>query len=143
MIIFYLLAGLLINGIFKLSSSLKRKPTLTSQQIVKFTNYLLSRRSVHVPKGVVYLLSSLEIIANNEFEKPICITLAEGGNIVSSQQPLVRVKVCNILGKPLSPSPMVVANSATRLGDNIVVISNKNFQQTPTDKLVNFNFHKI
>lgn len=126
--------SLLVNGIFKLSSSLKKKPPLTSQQTVKLTNYLLSRRSVQSPKGVVSLLSSLEILATNDFEKPICIALVEGGNIVSTKQPSVRVKVCNILGKPLPSTPTVVANSATRVGDDVVVISKKNFQQSSTDK---------
>ncbi|XP_033219779.1 dolichyl-diphosphooligosaccharide--protein glycosyltransferase subunit 2 [Belonocnema kinseyi] len=136
--------SLLVNGIFKLSSSLKKKPPLTAQQTVKLTNYLLSRRSVQIPKGVVSLLSSLEILATNEFEKPICIALAEGGNIVSIQQPLVRVKVCNILGKPLSPTPNIVANSATRVENDIVVISKKSFQPTSADKtLFTMNFMEI
>ena len=107
---------------------------MTAQQTVKLTNYLLSRRSVQIPKGVVSLLSSLEILATNEFQKPICIALAEGGNIVSTQQPTVRVKVCNILGKPLPTTPSVVANSATRVGDEVVVISKKSFQPTSGDK---------
>lgn len=101
---------------------------------MKFTNYLLSRRSVQTPKGVVSLLSALDILATNEYEKPICIALVEGGNVVSTKQPLIRVKVCNILGKPLSSTPTVVANSATRVGDDVVVFSKKNFLVDSTDK---------
>lgn len=117
-----------------MSSTLKKKPPLNSQQIVKFSNYLLSRRSVQNPKGVVSLLSALDILANNEYEKPICIALMEGGNVVSTKQPLVRVKVCNIFGKPLTSAPSVVAKSATRVGDETFVFSAKNFQPDPKDK---------
>lgn len=136
--------SLIVNGIFKLSSTLKKKPPLNSQQIVKFSNYLLSRRSVQNPKGVVSLLSALDILANNEYEKPICIALMEGGNVVSTKQPLVRVKVCNIFGKPLTSAPSVVAKSATRVGDETFVFSAKNFQPDPKDKtLFTMNFMDV
>ena len=127
-------AGLVVDGIAKLSASLRKKPPVTGDQIVKLANYLLSRRSVQTPKGVVKLLSALTTLANNEFNKPICITLAEGGIIVSAQQPLVSVKVCDILGRPLPTTPNVIANSATRSGDDVVVISKRSFMQSPKDK---------
>lgn len=107
---------------------------LSSQQTVKFANYLLSRRSVQTPKGVVSLLSALDVLATNEYEKPICIALMESENIVSTKQPLIRVKICNILGKPLASTPTVVANTATRIGDEVVVLKKKNFQVDPKDK---------
>ncbi|XP_043477355.1 dolichyl-diphosphooligosaccharide--protein glycosyltransferase subunit 2 [Leptopilina heterotoma] len=126
--------SLIVNGIFQLSSNLKKKLPLSSHQTVKFTNYLLSRRSVQTPKGVVSLLSALDVLATNEYEKPICIALMEGENIVSTKQPLIRVKICNILGKPLASTPTVVANTATRVGDDVVVLNKKNFQVDPKDK---------
>ncbi|XP_015115503.1 dolichyl-diphosphooligosaccharide--protein glycosyltransferase subunit 2 [Diachasma alloeum] len=126
--------SLVVTGIAGLSASQKTPPPVSGPQIVKITNYLLSRRSVQSPKGVVKLLAALRILANNEFNKPVCITLAEGGNIVSEQQPLVRVKVCDIMGNPLVMVPTVIATSATRLGDDVVVMSKENFQPSPDDK---------
>lgn len=127
-------AGLLVNGAFELSTSLKKQPPISSEQTVKFANYLLSRRSVQTSKGVVSLLSSLSVLANNPFENPICITLAEGEIAVSTKQPLVRIKVSDILGRPVKTSAPVIANSATRVGDDVVVISKKVFEPSATDK---------
>lgn len=126
--------GFLVNGIFKLSNTLKKKPPLTSQQIVKLANYLLSRRSVQTPKGTMALLSALTILAENEFEKPICITLAKEGVSVSAQQPMVTVKVCDILGNPVSGMSKVIANTVTRVGDDAAILKDQNLQLSPTDK---------
>lgn len=126
--------GFLVNGILKLSTSLNKKPPLNFQQTVKFSNYLLSRRSVQTSKGVTNLLSALITLAVNSPEKPVCITLIDGGNSISNRQPLVTVKVCDILGQALPTVPKVVANSAKRIGDDVVILSKENLQQVPTDK---------
>ncbi|KAL6440134.1 hypothetical protein ACFW04_003029 [Cataglyphis niger] len=128
------ITSFLVNGIFKLSTSLKKKPPLNFQQTVKFGNYLLSRRSVQTTKGVATLLSSLTTLVVDSSEKPVCITLAEGGIVISNQQPLVTVKVCDILGQALPTVPKVIANSATRVGDDVVILSNENLQPSTTDK---------
>ncbi|XP_003707065.1 oligosaccharide transferase delta subunit isoform X2 [Megachile rotundata] len=134
----------LVNGIFKLSNTLKEKPPLTSQQTVKIANYLLSRRSVQTPRGVTNLLSALTTLANNDYEKPICVTLANEGISISTQQPFVTVKVCDILGNPLTSVPKVIANSATRVGDDAAILSNENFQPSPNDKtLFTINLMKM
>lgn len=125
--------GLIINGIYKLSSSLKKKPPLTSQQTVKLANYILSRRSVQTPKGAVNFLSSINALATNEFENPTCITLHDEGGVVSTKQPLLRVKVCDLLGNPVPSIKNIIVNTATKVGDDIVVISKKNFQPVPND----------
>ncbi|GAB1868025.1 Dolichyl-diphosphooligosaccharide--protein glycosyltransferase subunit 2 [Camponotus japonicus] len=127
------ITSFLVNGIFKLSTSLKKKPPLNFQQTVKLGNYLLSRRSVQTTKGATNLLSALTTLAVDSSEKPVCITLADGG-IISNQQPLVTVKVCDILGQALPTVPKVVANSATRVGDDVVILSNENLQPSTTDK---------
>ncbi|XP_053978808.1 dolichyl-diphosphooligosaccharide--protein glycosyltransferase subunit 2 [Hylaeus anthracinus] len=124
----------LVNGILKLSNTLKTKPPLTTVQTVKMANYLLSRRSVQTPKGVTNLLSALTTMANSDIEKPACITLANEGIGISAQQPLVTVKVCDILGNSLTSVSKVIANSATRVGDDSVVLSKQSLQASPTDK---------
>lgn len=85
-------------------------------------------------KGVAILLSSLTTLVVDSPEKPVCITLADGGIVISNQQPLVTVKVCDILGQALPTVPKVVANSATRVGDDVVILSNENLQPSTTDK---------
>lgn len=136
--------SLVVTGIARLSAAQKKPPPVTPQQIVKMTNYLLSRRSVQQAKGAVKLLEALKIIVNNEFNKPICITLADTSNVVSVQQPYVTVKVSDILGNPLVIVPTVIANSATRVDDDVVVISKQNFKPSPKDKtLFMMNFMDI
>lgn len=123
-----------MNGIFKLSNTLKKKPPLTLQQIVKIANYLLSRRSVQTPKGVTSLLSALTTLANNDFEKPVCVTLANEEISISIQQPLITIRVCDILGNPLTNTFKVIANSATRVGDDVVIFNKQSLQSSTTDK---------
>ncbi|KAF7996632.1 hypothetical protein HCN44_002278 [Aphidius gifuensis] len=134
--------SLIVTGIEKLSMAFEKLPPVTSQQIVKLTNYLLSRLTVQQPKGVVYLLSALNMLAKNKVSKPVAITLAENGNVISAKQPYVTVKVCDVLGNPLVAVPNVVANSASRVSDDVVVISKQNFKPSTTDKtlfMLNFN----
>lgn len=121
---------MLVNGIFKLSSSRKTKPPLTPQQTVKLANYFLSRKSVQTPKGVVGLLSSVTILTKNPFENPVCITLSEDGVVISTKQPSVRVKICDLLGNPVPSLSNVIANTATKNGEDLVVISKKKFVAT-------------
>ncbi|XP_015178957.1 PREDICTED: dolichyl-diphosphooligosaccharide--protein glycosyltransferase subunit 2 [Polistes dominula] len=128
------ITSFLVNGIFKLSNSLKKKPLLTSQQIVKLTNYLLSRRSVQTPKGVVSLLSALNTLATYEHETLVCITLPEEGVIVSNKQPLVTVKVCDIFGKPLASVPKVITNYVNKLDDDTAILNKETLQSSTTDK---------
>lgn len=80
------------------------------------------------------LLSALTTLADNNSEKPICITLANEGISISAQQPLVTVKVCDILGNPVTEINKVIANSATRIGDDTAVMSKQSLQPSPTDK---------
>ena len=133
---FYLFPGLLVNGIYQLASTMKKKPPLQSQQIVKLANYFLSRRSVQTPKGAVNFLSSINILATNQFDKPVCIALSEDGVVISAKQPLVRVTVCDLLGNPIPSMSNVIANTATKVGDDVVVISKKSFQPTPNDRYI-------
>lgn len=107
---------------------------MTGPQIVKLTNYILSRRSVQTPKGVVSLLSALNTLGANKYEALVCITLPEEGVTVSSKQPLVIIKVCDIFGKPLPTVPKVIANSATKLEDDNIIISKETLQSSASDK---------
>ncbi|XP_034940287.1 dolichyl-diphosphooligosaccharide--protein glycosyltransferase subunit 2 [Chelonus insularis] len=128
------ITSLVVNGIAQLSNSQNTPPPVKAEQIVKLTNYLISRRSVQTLKGVVKLLSALKMLAYNEFSQPVCTTLAEGGNVVSTKQPFVSIRVCDILGNPLVNIPTVIANSVTRVDDNTAVLTKQNFKSSDNDK---------
>lgn len=60
----------------------------------------------------------------------MAITLASPA-AVSSEQPKVSVRVSDLLGRALSSDPLTVtAESATRVGDDVVVLSKKKFEPT-------------
>ncbi|XP_046989739.1 dolichyl-diphosphooligosaccharide--protein glycosyltransferase subunit 2 [Schistocerca americana] len=128
------ITALLVNGAYKLAGTINKPPPITGDQAVKFANYFLSRRSVQTPKGAYSLLEVLNTLTNNKFHLPVAITLASPP-AVSSDQPKVSVKVSNLLGKPLSSDPLsVTAESATRVGDEVVVLSKKKFEQSASDR---------
>ncbi|XP_067009098.1 dolichyl-diphosphooligosaccharide--protein glycosyltransferase subunit 2 [Anabrus simplex] len=130
------ITALLVSGAYKLADTVNKPPPITGDQAVKFANYFLSRRSVQTPKGAYSLLEVLQTLTNNKFHLPVAITLASPA-AVSLEQPRVSVRVSNLLGKPLSPVPLTVtAESATRLGDEVVVLSKKKFEPSTEDKTV-------
>lgn len=66
----------------------------------------------------------------------MAITLASQA-AVSLEQPRISVRVSDLLGRPLSPDPLTVtAESATRVGDEVVVLSKKKFEPTSDDRQV-------
>ncbi|KAJ8898514.1 hypothetical protein PR048_003874 [Dryococelus australis] len=127
------ITALLVNGAYQLASTVKKPPPITGDQAVKFANYFLSRRSVQTTKGVYNLLEVLSVLTKNEFHLPVAITLASQA-AVSLEQPHVTVKVSNLLGQALSTLPLTVtAESATRVGDEVVVLSKKKFEAVKGD----------
>lgn len=119
-------------------------------QVEKFGNYLLSRRSVQSPKGISCLLEAtkaltgtfcyLNVFLYNHIYiflivfigtklSPVCISVL-GSGVVTSEKTALSVKVCNMLGKPLAGTDAVVAQSATRLADDVVVLSKQKLVAT-------------
>ncbi|KDQ71487.1 dolichyl-diphosphooligosaccharide--protein glycosyltransferase subunit 2 [Zootermopsis nevadensis] len=130
------ITALLVSGAYKLADTVKKPPPITGDQAVKFANYFLSRRSVQTAKGAYSLLEVVNTLTNNKFHLPVAITLASQA-AVSLEQPRVSVRVSDLLGKPLSADPLTVtAESATRVGDEVVVLSKKKFEPTSGDRTV-------
>lgn len=64
----------------------------------------------------------------------MAITLASQA-AVSLDQPRVSVRVSDLLGQPLSAESLTVtADSATRVGDEVVVLSKKKFEPISGDR---------
>lgn len=57
--------ALIVRGAYKLSSVVNKPVPLTKNQVVKFANYFLSRKSVQTPKGVWSLLEALHTLTTN------------------------------------------------------------------------------
>ena len=60
------ITALLVDGAYQLCEASKKPVPLKPEQAVKFANYLLSRKSVQLPKGVHYLLHALTMFTTNK-----------------------------------------------------------------------------
>nr|CAG4640807.1 EOG090X04WQ [Eulimnadia texana] len=122
--------ALVISGAYQLAKTVGKAPPVTKDQANKFGEYFVSRRSVQTVKGIHSLLEVANIFADNPYHVPVAVTLSSKSS-VSKGEPSLKVKVSNILGKPLG-SLNVVADSATRVQDDAVVLSQK--QLSPIDE---------
>lgn len=130
------ITALLISGAYRLAQAVNTAPPISGDQAVKFANYFLSRRSVQTAKGAYNLLDVITILSDNKYHIPVAITLA-GPAVVSLAEPKVSVKVTDLLGRALPSGPLqVTAESATRIADDVVVLSKKKFEQSPADSMV-------
>ncbi|KAK7866677.1 hypothetical protein R5R35_006061 [Gryllus longicercus] len=137
------ITALLVSGAYKLAGTVNKPPPITGDQAVKFANYFLSRRSVQTLKGAYMLLEVLNTLINNKFHLPAAITLVSPA-AVSLEQPRVSVRVSDLLGKPLSTEPLTVtAESATRVGDEVVVLSKKKFEPTADKTVYSVNLMEL
>ncbi|KAK3880325.1 hypothetical protein Pcinc_015204 [Petrolisthes cinctipes] len=115
------ITALVLSGAYKLAESSNKTPPIKPDQAVKFANYLMTRKSVQMPKGVYYLLEAVSMFTNNKFHVPVAITLASNVAI-SADAPTVQVRVTDLKGNSLGPLK-VTADSATRESDEVVIIS--------------------
>ncbi|KAF2356958.1 Dolichyl-diphosphooligosaccharide--protein glycosyltransferase subunit Swp1 [Trinorchestia longiramus] len=123
------ITALVVDGAYKLSETAKGPIPLKPERAVKFANYLLSRKSVQLPKGVHYLLHALTIFTTNKFHIPVAIRLASSV-AVSASQPSVQVSISDLLGNSIPGAGVkVVAEEVTREDNNQQLATN--LQLTP------------
>lgn len=110
--------SLLITGLLHVPGA---KP-LTPEQAEKLAAYLLTRRTVQTPKGALALIEAAVSLASSDVS-PVSISIG-GPAQVTVDKPELKLHISDILGKPLkSPPAPVVAQSATRITDDVVVLS--------------------
>lgn len=65
-----------------------------------------------------------------QYHVPVVVSLATPG-VVSTEQPKVSVRVTSLLGQPLTADGLsVTVESATRVADDVIVLSKKKFEPT-------------
>lgn len=129
------ITALLLNGALKLSSSLKIPAPLNDEQINKFTNYLLSRKSVQQAKGAALLLDALQTIKSDPKLAPICIQLLGNGQL-QPESPVAVIAVVDILGEALKPLPSSLTATITSKQDGTVLASKVPLVAKSFDKTV-------
>ena len=58
--------AVVINGIVRLAEAANKALPLSSDQVIKFGNYLVSRKTVTTPRGVFLFASSLDVLGKNK-----------------------------------------------------------------------------
>ncbi|XP_058460831.1 dolichyl-diphosphooligosaccharide--protein glycosyltransferase subunit 2 [Malaya genurostris] len=129
------ITALIVNGAFKLSSSLKKPAPISAEQATKFATYFLSRSSVQTPKGISILLEALNTLAGQKNIAPICVMLSGNGQLLP-ESPVLGVKVSDMLGKPLSPALAIVTASITSKATNQALASKINLVPSNADPSV-------
>lgn len=123
--------SLLLTGALRLQNA---KP-LTQIQADKFASYLLTRKSVQTPKGILALLQAISALIASPVS-PVCFSFIDSPQ-VSTEKPELRIRISDLLGNPLKQVPTpVVAQSATRVADDVVVMSKQPL--TPGSKSIEF-----
>ncbi|KAK4880281.1 hypothetical protein RN001_008427 [Aquatica leii] len=122
--------SLLLTGLLTLPNS---KP-FTQVQADKFATYLLTRKTVQNAKGIVSLIEAAHALSASDVS-PVSITFVESAQ-VTNLKPDLKIRISNMFGEPLKPAPApVIAQSATRTTDDVVVLSKQplNVGSTPTE----------
>jgi len=119
--------SIVLTGAFALAEKVGKSVPMTGEQAVKFSNYLMSRKSVGQAKGGFHLLEAVLTMANNKQHVPVSVSLA-GSVAVSSTHPVITVLVSDLAGGSLGQME-VTLDSATRQRDGAVILAKEKLQQ--------------
>ncbi|CAG9854968.1 unnamed protein product [Phyllotreta striolata] len=116
--------SLLLTGLLRAPGS----APLTASQSDKFANYLLTRKTVQTPKGVLGLVEAANALQHSTVP-PVSVSI-KGIPQVSPEKGDLVFQITSIFGVPLKvpPKPIQV-ESVTKLSDNSVVVSNQALKQ--------------
>ncbi|XP_035449327.2 dolichyl-diphosphooligosaccharide--protein glycosyltransferase subunit 2 [Spodoptera frugiperda] len=123
----------LLAAIHRTYKNLKKPSPLTEEQKYKFAEYLLTRRSVNTPKGACLLIEAANALADDE-PTPISISI-KGKKFITSESDSIEFSISDLVGRPLRllKPDEVLAQSGTRLADDVVVLSKQPLTQKPNE----------
>ncbi|XP_045524133.1 dolichyl-diphosphooligosaccharide--protein glycosyltransferase subunit 2 isoform X2 [Pieris brassicae] len=134
----------LLTTILRSYKSLKKPAPLTLDQRYKFATYLVSRRSVNTPRGAALLLEAAVAVADDQ-PTPISVAFKDR-KYITSELDTIEFSVTDIIGRAISSlkPEEVVAQSGTRLADDVVVLSKQPLTQKQNDQTTYIlNLNKI
>ncbi|XP_029195698.2 dolichyl-diphosphooligosaccharide--protein glycosyltransferase subunit 2-like isoform X1 [Acropora muricata] len=114
--------SLVVYATYTFSEYSGKAPAITEEQVIKFANYLLTRKHVQSVKETATLFLALDKLGNNPFHVPVVVQLY-GAPVVSDDQKLVKVRVTNVLDKPFGK--MTVTATSAEDSEGTTVLSNK------------------
>ncbi|VDK88471.1 unnamed protein product [Dibothriocephalus latus] len=97
--------ALAIDSIFKVAAAVGKAPVISEQQVIKFANFLYSKRRTQQPRAAAFLLVAMRTLSSNAFMVPIVVTgasaherAAVSGLTISSKRQ-VSLRLANLLGE--------------------------------------------
>jgi len=123
-----------VDGIIRLSDQQGIK-LVKDDQIMKFTEYFLSRKFVFTLKDIYYLTKALAALSNNKNQVPVVVSVFKS-NFITKDNPTLKVRVTNLLDKSV-PDVKVTAKSFTTADDTVTLFDNKPFtKSTSKDDMI-------
>ncbi|KAL9963017.1 hypothetical protein ACROYT_G032178 [Oculina patagonica] len=124
-----------VHAMYTVSEFTGNAPAITEEQVIKFANYLLSRKHVQSVKDTCALLVALDKLGNNPFHVPVVFQLY-GSPVVSDDKKMVKVRVTNVMDKAFGK--MTVTGTSAEDTEGTTVLSNKVFTAGPDNYELNF-----
>ncbi|KAK6760070.1 hypothetical protein RB195_021548 [Necator americanus] len=93
------ITAIAIHGIMSLAEKQGKMPPVSQEQILLFSNYLLSRKHVSTEKSAFHLLSALGVLVNNHHLVPVAISLV--GPVMIERLDYIKISVANVFGLPI------------------------------------------
>jgi len=116
-----------VHGILKLSDQQNAK-LIKDEQVLKFTEYFLSRKFVFTLKDIYYLTKALSTLSNNKNQVPAVVSVFKS-NFITKENPSLKVRVTNLFDRSI-PDVAVTAKSFTTADDSVTLFDNKQFSKS-------------
>ncbi|KRX40091.1 Dolichyl-diphosphooligosaccharide--protein glycosyltransferase subunit 2, partial [Trichinella murrelli] len=124
----------IVHGIYQLSAKTGNPVVLKKEQILKFANYLISRRRIYHPRVTSLIFSALHDMTDDKVANlpknsvPLAILLEHKGSL-DEVKSSIRFMVTDIFGH-IVPTDRVIADKIVHTSSDEVVINSKPFSRT-------------
>ncbi|CAF0791471.1 unnamed protein product [Adineta steineri] len=123
--------ALLVSAFYEVAEKAGAALRIDPKQLHKFASYFSTKRHVATLRSAYYLTKVFKYLSDNKNTMPVVVTRVSP-SAISAQNPSVLVSVSNLLGQPVGEIS-VVAESAKRKDDGVVVISKQKLTSKASD----------
>lgn len=125
--------SMVLTGMYRLSAKMKAaSPPLSDTEAVKFTSYLISRRTILAPKVAHHLVVALSALADNPYHVPVSVSLHSPSVLSAASPSDLLIRVSDPLGRQIKGQVTVTADTVTRLSDDAVIVSRQQLSKSPS-----------
>uniref|UniRef100_A0A5S6QUZ4 Dolichyl-diphosphooligosaccharide--protein glycosyltransferase subunit 2 n=1 Tax=Trichuris muris TaxID=70415 RepID=A0A5S6QUZ4_TRIMR len=114
-----------VSSIYALGTHAGKAPSLKQNDLVKFCNFLLAYLDSNDPEILYFVLMALNAVDKNPYHIPLYLSM-ESGIVISEKNPDVRLRVVNILNRPMQGIE-VTADQVVNVDGNAVIIKSQPF----------------